>query len=111
DALVVLVVGRLLIYGYREHAYLYQLEDRSRLFDRWVQFFLPVARRIKFSSYRHFVSLSMARAASRRDWDTDHFIASQCVYAAVGAIASYALVGIVMNGAFSLVVALTTIAT
>ena len=111
DALVVLVVGRLLIYGYREHAYLYQLEDRSRLFDRWVQFLLPVTRRLKMPRYRHFISLSMARAASRRDWDADHFLASQCVYAALGAAVSYALVGIVMNGSFALVVGLTAIAT
>jgi tight adherence protein C len=91
NALVLLVFGRLFLFGWREHAYLYQLDDRERAFDTWIQALLPVVRRLGLPKYRRHVAQCLARAGNRRGWDTDHFLASQVLYGGVAALATWIL--------------------
>jgi len=111
NAMILIVIGRILIFGYREHSYLYQFDDRSRAFDTWIKVLLPVARLVPLPRYRTGIALRLARAGTRRDWEADHFIASQILYAGVAFIASYllcfmllglSLVWVVAISAFSL---------
>lgn len=91
NGLVIYIIGRLLVLGYREHAYLYQLDERSRLLDRWIKALLPMAQRLKLARYRRIVARDLGRAANLRGWDSDHFLASQLVYAGVALVVTYIL--------------------
>jgi len=90
--LVFVVIGRLLIHGYREHSYLYQVSDRQRTFDTWIQVLVPWVERWtkgRLERYRGFVAMNLSRAGTRLDWTPSHFIAGQIIYASVAAVVSW----------------------
>ena len=97
NAMILIVIGRLLIFGYREHSYLYQFEDKSRFLDAWINTVLPVVRQLGLQAYRQSVALKLSRAGTRRDWDANHFIASQIIYAGFAGMATYLLAVMVLG--------------
>lgn len=97
NTMVLFVIARLLAFGYREHAYLYQFEDKTKALDTWIDFVLPVARRIGLPRYRADVTLKLSRSGVRRGWDSNHFIASQLIFCAFTAVVSVALLNLVLG--------------
>lgn len=91
NALVILVLGRLLVYGYREHSYLYQFEDRSKALETWIRALLPLVRKVKMPRYRAVVMRNLGRVGNKRGWDSDHFLAEQLIYAGASALIVYVL--------------------
>lgn len=102
NALVILVLGRLLLYGYREHSYLYQIEDRSKALDTWTHALIPVVRRAKLKRYRAIVTRNIGRVGNRRGWDSDHFLAHQLLYAGSTTIIVYLLLVMLLGLPFLL---------
>jgi tight adherence protein C len=78
--LVFLVIGRLMIWAWREHAYLWQMSDRRRALDTWIEVLLPVVSRLKLQRFRTWLEVNLSRAGTRPDWTTSHFIACQLVW-------------------------------
>jgi tight adherence protein C len=110
DMIVVFLIGRMLVYGYREHSYLYQFEDRSRTLDNWINFLVPFVNHVNVTKYRKFLALNMSRAGSRRDWTTSHFLGSQLIYAGVTALAAYLFLHIILGITFMIVLILSMLA-
>lgn len=97
NTLVLVLIGRVLLYGYREHSYLYQFEDRGRAKDNWVKALVPLAKHVKLQGYREALAIRLSRAGTRRDWDVNHFIASQILIAIVTAVVVFAF-GVMLMG-------------
>jgi len=110
NALVLYVIARLLAFSYREHSYLYQLDDKSRAFDAWIEVLLPFVKRLKLTRYRAAVSLRLARSGARRNWDDNHFIASQLLTIAGVGVASFVLLGVVLGLPLYLPISVTAVA-
>ena len=87
----VYLLGRLALYGYREHSYLYQFGDRQVALETWINLLLPAARRIGLPRYRALITRDLNRSAINRRWDSSHFIAKQMldggIYTGVGLLA------------------------
>ena len=77
-------MGLLAIYGWRYHAYLYQIASIDRARDNWIRLLLPVARKVNFKNYRAKVITLLNRAGNRHSWDSDDFIALQILWALIG---------------------------
>lgn len=97
NALILYLMAHLLVYSYREHSYLYQFDDKARTFDAWVDLVMPLVKRIRLKRYRSEVSLRLSRAGTRRNWDANHFIASQILLTAFVGITSFVLLKTIMN--------------
>lgn len=110
NALVLYVIARLLAFSYREHSYLYQFDDRTRSFDAWIEIILPHVRRLNLLRYRKSVSQRLSRAGVRRNWDANHFIASQILLGVAAALASFVLLGMVLSLPFYVPASVTMIA-
>ena len=105
--LVFFVIGRILVYGYREHSYLYQFDDRNKNADNWIQVILPYIQRLKLPRYRAFIARNLCRAGTRLDWDSSHFIASQAIYAGAAGVISYLFLSLMLGLGFSAVLGVT----
>jgi len=110
NAFILIILGRLLIYTYREHSYLYQFEDRSKAFDTWIEFLIPLAKTIRWQSYRNKVHLNLSRAGTRFDWNEDHFIASQFLAGLAMALTGYIFIYLILGMGMLTVVVLTILA-
>ena len=110
DGLVVLIVLRVLLHTYREHTYLYHAGSREILYARWIEFLAPWFRVLELRKYRTFLSLHMSRANFRKDYDTNHFLASQLVPAIITMACAYLLLVLVLNLSIAFVLALGAIA-
>ena len=75
--LFVYLMGRLALYGYREHSYLYQFGDRAVALENWINLLLPLVRRIGMPRYRALVTRDLNRSAINRRWESSHFMAKQ----------------------------------
>jgi len=105
--LVFFLIGRMLVYGYREHSYLYQIETKNRVTDNWVQVLLPYVQRIRAARYREFIDRNLSRAGTRLDWNSSHFIASQILYASAAGVIAYLFLGVMLGISILLVMAVT----
>jgi Type II secretion system (T2SS), protein F len=74
---VMYVVGNLILYGYREHGYLYQFDDKKRAIATWIKFLRPLALTIQFPRYHQWIKLKKSQAAFMPEWDIYDFIAYQ----------------------------------
>lgn len=110
DGLVVLIVLRVLLNSYREHTYLYHAGSRDILYARWIEFLAPWFRVFELKKYRTFLSLHMSRANFRKDYDTNHFLASQLVPAIITMACAYLLLVLVLNLSIAFVLTLGAIA-
>lgn len=104
NTLILFVIARLVIFGYREHSYLYQLDSKSKMLDAWIDVTLPLARRLRVPRYRAHAAMMLSRSGMRKDWGADHFIASQALYAGGVFVVSFVLLKIVLG--FSLALAI-----
>lgn len=86
---VIYVVANLILYGYREHRYLYQFEDQKRAIQTWVKFLRPVAMMIQSSRYQSWIKLRKSQAAFMPEWDIYDFIAYQFLLALIGGLISF----------------------
>lgn len=110
DGLVIFAVCRILLLTYRQHTYLYVAGSRKVLFERWVEFLAPWFRMLELKRYREFLSLHMSRANFRKDYDTNHFLASQLIPAVITAICSYLLLVVILNLSVAFVLVLSALA-
>src|SRR5262245_3734174 len=94
---VLFVVARLVAFGYREHSYLYQFEDRAKAVDTWIEVILPYVRRLGLRRYRASVATKLARSGVRRGWDSSHFIASQVLLAGFTAVGSFVILSLLFG--------------
>ena len=86
---VIYVVGNLILYGYREHRYLYQFEDQKRAIQTWVKFLRPFALTIQSKRYQAWIKERKSQAAFMPEWDIYDFIAYQILLALVTGIVSF----------------------
>ena len=100
NAIVIYLMARLILYGYREHSYLYQFEDRERALDNWIKVLLPLVRRAPLRRYRAMLTRDLHRSALRRSWDSSHFIAFQAVYGGAALVISYILFVVLLDQSF-----------
>jgi len=110
DGLVIFVVLRILLHTYKEHTYLYHAGSREILYARWIEFLAPWFRIFNLKKYRAFLSLHMSRANFRKDYDTNHFLASQLVPAIVTFACSYILLVLILNISLAIVLLLGAVA-
>lgn len=103
------VIGRLLIYGYREHSYLYQIDNHSQAIENAISIALPFVRKIPLHSYRRHITTHLARSGIRRGWTSDHFIANQAIFTVFGFILSYVLLSLLLGLSFGFVILLSTL--
>lgn len=108
--LVVAAIGLMALNLYRSHGYLYRFHDRNRALQDWVEFFLPVARRVRGERLRAFAAQAMGRAGFRSDWSTDHFIASVLVSGAAAALLSAVLLVFVLRMGIAVPLVITLLA-
>lgn len=108
--LIILVIGRILIYGYKQHSYLYQFEDKSKTLDNWIKFLLPYVRKFHLHKYRMFIAKNLGRAGNAQNWDSDHFIASQLIYGGAAFFISYIFFGILLDLSFFITIVFTILA-
>jgi tight adherence protein C len=97
NALVLVVLGRILVFGYREHSYLYQFDDRSRALDTWIDFLIPAVKRLSLRRYRADVSLKLSRSGTRKDWTANHFMASQLLFALAAGGATFVFAAVLLG--------------
>ncbi len=110
NTMVLFVIARILAFGYREHAYLYQFEDKTKALDTWIEFVLPFVRRIGLPRYRADVSLKLSRSGTRHGWDSSHFIASQLIFGVFTAISSTVLLNLLIGMPLFVTLVLTALA-
>lgn len=110
NTMVLFVIARLLAFGYREHSYLYQFEDKTKLLDTWIEFVLPVVRKLGLAKYRADVTLKLSRSGTRPNWDSNHFLASQLLFAGFTLAASAVLLNLILNLPLFVTLVLTTLA-
>jgi tight adherence protein C len=104
------LIGRLLLYGYREHAYLYQIQNKSKAMDNAIQLIVPYLKKFKWIKYRAFIERNLSRAGTRIDWDSSHFIASQIIYGAISFALSYVFIVMLLDFKFFFVLLLVIFA-
>lgn len=110
DGLVIFIVLRILLLTYREHTYLYNAGSKSVLYSRWIEFLSPWFKIFKLKRYRSFLNLHMSRANFRKDYDTNHFIASQMIPAFITTACSYLLLVVILNMSIAFVLVLAALA-
>ncbi len=109
NTMVLFVIARLVAFGYREHSYLYQFEDRAKAVDTWIDVILPFVRRLRLGRYRADVTVKLSRSGVRRGWDSSHFIASQLLLAGFAAVMSFVLLGLAVGFPFYVPLTLTVL--
>lgn len=97
NTLILFVIARLVIFGYREHSYLYQLDSGSKMLDAWIDVVLPLIKRLNMPRYRAHVDMLLSRSGIRKGWSADHFIASQAIYAGGVFVVAFILLKIVLG--------------
>lgn len=97
NTLILFAIMRVIIFGYREHSYLYQLDQGSKVLDAWIQVGLRFARQIKAPRYRAHLAVLLSRSGIRRGWSPDHFIASQGLYGISVLILAVVLLKVVLG--------------
>jgi len=78
--IVIYLIGRFAIFGYREHSYLYQFDRDSQALKNAVDLILPWANKIPAKKYREFIDNLLIKADYHHGWDQSHFISLQCIY-------------------------------
>jgi tight adherence protein C len=86
---VIYVIANVMVYGYREHRYLYQFEDHKRAIQTWVKFLRPFALSFQSKKYHEWIKLRKSQAAFMPEWDFYDFIAYQLLLALVAGIVSF----------------------
>ncbi len=105
SALVFYIVFRVLHYGFREHRYLYNLEDSDQTIETWVKFVRPLARRVTWVPYHEWIKLKKSQAAFKPAWDTFDFIAYQLVLTGLVGLLAYLSLTMLLGLPFSIAVA------
>lgn len=101
---VIYVVANLVLYGYREHRYLYQFDDHKRAVQVWVKFLRPFAMTIRSKRYHEWIKLRKGQAAFVPEWDVTDFIAYQILLALVVGIVSFVAFVTLLGGPISIAI-------
>ena len=104
SGLVIFVVSKLLLYGYREHRYLYQFDDHKRAIQVWVKFLRPFALMLRSKRYHEWIRLKKGQAAFVPEWDSYDFVSYQILLALVGGILSFVAFVTLLGGTIAIAV-------
>ncbi len=96
-SIVAYVIGRLVLYSYREHSYLYQFDGNSKAIKNAVDVLLPWAKRMPVKRYRTFLEDLMTNADYSHDWDSSHFMALQAIYGFGSFVVGYVLLNLILG--------------
>ncbi|MEK6623818.1 MAG: type II secretion system F family protein [Bdellovibrionota bacterium] len=90
-------IMKLFVYAYREHTYLYQMQDRETLLDIWIGFLRPVAKMIKADKWRQDIENKLLQAGNKRNWQADHLLALGLLLGILGLVLGHFLLVVLMH--------------
>jgi tight adherence protein C len=103
---VIYVVANLVLYGYREHRYLYQFEDQKRTIQAWIKFLRPIALSFQSKRYQDWIKLRKSQAAFMPEWDVYDFIAYQILLGLTSGVVSFISFVTLLGGTVAIAIAI-----
>lgn len=106
---IYVAVGNFLLYGYREHTYLYVFDEKDRALANLIQVVARYTKRLKLPKYRAFITLHLRRAGYRLDIDDNFFIAQQLLFSIIAFVITYFLFVLLLGFPFAVVPAVVAL--
>ncbi|HAZ11367.1 MAG: hypothetical protein A2X86_20190 [Bdellovibrionales bacterium GWA2_49_15] len=91
------LIMKLFVYAWREHTYLYQVEDRETHLEIWIGFLRPVAKMIRAEKWRQDIENKLLQAGNKSNWQADHLLALGLLLGLLGLVLSHCLLVVLLH--------------
>ena len=106
---IYIAIARLILYGYREHSYLYVFNEKHRALLNLIHVCARYTRKFPCPAYRSYIALYLRRAGYRLDIDDNFFIAQQLLFSFFALVVAYLLLVLLLGLPFAIVPAIVAV--